>query len=93
MSTTEAHETTSDASVAQVDMKLEVQMRVMARTNWRELDYRQADGGRLRVRLLWNQGSHNLALEVNDRGVERVMALRDPSLARNAFIHPFAYMR
>ena len=50
--------------------------------DWRELDYRQADGGRLRVRLLWNQHSHNLALEVNDRGIERVLALRDPSAAR-----------
>jgi hypothetical protein len=65
----------------------------MTGTNWRELDYRQADGGRLRVRLLWNQLSHNLALEVNHRGVERVLALRDPTLARNAFIHPFAYIR
>ena len=61
--------------------------------DWRELDYRQADGGRLRVRLLWNQHSHNLAVEVNDRGIERVLALRDPSAARNAFMHPFAYMR
>jgi hypothetical protein len=65
----------------------------MTGTNWRELDYRQADGGRLRIRLLWNQRSHNLAVEVNDRGAERVLALRDPSLARTAFIHPFAYMR
>jgi len=65
----------------------------MTGTNWRELDDRQADGGRLRVRLLWNQRSHNLALEINDHGVERVLALRDPSVARNAFIHPFAYMR
>lgn len=65
----------------------------MARTNWRELDSRQADGGRVQVRLLWNQRSHDLALEVNDRGVERVLALRDPSAARNAFLHPFAYMR
>jgi hypothetical protein len=65
----------------------------MTGTNWREIDYRQSDGGRLRVRLMWNRLSHNLALEVNDRGVERVLALRDPSLARNAFIHPFAYLR
>lgn len=65
----------------------------MLSTNWRELDYRQAEGGRLRVRLLWNQSSHNLAVEVNDRGVARLLALRDPSLARNAFMHPFAYMR
>jgi hypothetical protein len=65
----------------------------MTGTNWRELDYRHADGGGLRIRLLWNRRSNNLAVEVNDRGVERVLALRDPSLARNAFIHPFAYMR
>ena len=65
----------------------------MTGTNWRELDDRQADGGRLRVRLLWNQRSHNLALEINDHVVERVLALRDPSVARNAFMHPFAYMR
>ena len=57
------------------------------------LPYRQADGGRLRVRLLWNRRSHNLAIEVNNRSVERVLALRDPSVARNAFMHPFAYMR
>jgi len=61
--------------------------------NWRELDYRQAEGGQLRVRLLWNQCSHTLAVEVNDHGVERVLALPDPSVARNAFIHPFAYLR
>jgi hypothetical protein len=65
----------------------------MTSPNWHELDYRQADGGRLQVRLLWNHRSHNLALEVNDHGVERVLALQDPSLARNAFMHPFAYMR
>ena len=65
----------------------------MTGTNWRELDCRQAEGGRLQVRLLWNQRSQNLALEVNDRGVERVLALPDPSLARNAFMHPFAHMR
>jgi hypothetical protein len=65
----------------------------MMNRNWRELDYRQADGGRLRVRLLWNQLSHNLAVEVDDHGVERVLALRDPTIARNAFIHPFAYLR
>ena len=63
----------------------------MTSTNWRELGYRR--GGRLQVRLLWNHRSHNLALEVNDRGVERVLALPDPSLARNAFMHPFAHMR
>lgn len=62
-------------------------------TNWRELDCRQAEGGRLRVRLLWNKRSHNLAIEVNDCGVERVVELRDPSVARNAFLHPFAYIR
>ena len=45
-------------------------------------------GGRLPVRLLWNQRSHNLALEVDDRGVERVLALPDPSVARNAFHAP-----
>jgi hypothetical protein len=66
---------------------------VMTGKNWRELDYRQAEGGRLRVRLLWNQRSHNLAVQVTDRDVERVLALRDPALARNAFMHPFAYMR
>ena len=65
----------------------------MTGKNWRELDYRQAESGRLRVRLLWNQRSHDLALQVTDRGVERVLALRDPTLARNAFMHPFAYMR
>jgi hypothetical protein len=65
----------------------------MTGTNWRELDYRQADGGRLRVRLLWNQRSRNLVIEVNDHGLERVLALPDPSLAWNAFMHPFAYMR
>ena len=61
-------------------------------TNWRELDYRQAEGGRLRVRLLWNQLSQNLAVQVNDHGVERVLALQDPSMARNAFLHPYAYL-
>jgi hypothetical protein len=66
---------------------------VMTGKSWRELDYRQAEGGRLRVRLLWNERSHNLAVQVTDRGVERVLALRDPALARNAFMHPFAYMR
>jgi len=65
----------------------------MTSKNWRELDCRQAEGGRLRVRLLWNQRSHNLAVEVTDDGVERVLALQDPSVARNAFTHPFAYMR
>jgi hypothetical protein len=65
----------------------------MTGTNWRELDYRQSDGGRLRIRLLWKQRSHNLAVEVNDRGVDRVLALQDPSIARNACIHPFAHLR
>jgi hypothetical protein len=65
----------------------------MTGTNWRELDYREADGGRLRVRLLWNEVSCTLAVEVDDRGVERVLALRDHSVARSAFMHPFAYMR
>jgi hypothetical protein len=65
----------------------------MTGTDWRELGYRQSDDGRLRIRLLWNQRSHNLAVEVNDRGVERVLALQDPTIARNAFIHPFAYLR
>jgi hypothetical protein len=51
----------------------------MAGTTWRELDSRQADDGRLRVRLLRNRRSHNLAVEVNDRGVERVLALPDPA--------------
>ena len=64
----------------------------MTGPNRRELDYRQTEGGRLRVRLLWNQLSHHLAIEVNDRGVERVLLLQDPSLARNAFVHPFAYL-
>jgi hypothetical protein len=65
---------------------------MMTGKKWRELDCRQAEGG-LRVRLLWNPRSRSLAIEVTDRGVERVLALRDPSLARNAFMHPFAYMR
>ena len=57
-------------------------------TNWQELDYGQAEGGRLRVRLLWNQRSHNLAVDVNDRGVERVLAVRDPSAARERLHAP-----
>ena len=84
MSATEAHDMSSEQFAGRV---------AMTRSNWRELDYRQADGGRLRVRLLWNQHSHNLAVEVYDRGVLRVLPLWDPSLARNAFMHPFAYMR
>ena len=62
----------------------------MTSTNWREF---VPPGGRVQVRLLWNQRSHNLAIEVNDRSVERVLALPDPSVARNAFMHPFAHMR
>jgi hypothetical protein len=31
----------------------------MTGTNRRELDYRQTEGGGLRVRPLWNQRSHN----------------------------------
>jgi hypothetical protein len=61
----------------------------MTGTNRRELDYRQTEGGGLRVRPLWNRRSHNLTVEVDDRGLE----VRDPSVARNAFMHPFACMR
>ncbi|HWW89538.1 MAG TPA: hypothetical protein VNY35_02005 [Solirubrobacteraceae bacterium] len=65
----------------------------MTGTYRRELDYRQTEGGGVRVRPLWNRRSHNLTVEVVDRGLERVLAVRDPSVARNAFLHPLAYMR
>jgi hypothetical protein len=61
----------------------------MTGTNRRGLDYRQTEGGGLGARPLWNRRSHNLTGEVDDRGPE----MRDPSVARNAFMHPFAYMR
>jgi hypothetical protein len=60
----------------------------MAGTNRRELDYRQTEGGGLRVRPLWNQRSHNVPVEVDDRGLERVLAARVPSVAGKALMHP-----
>jgi hypothetical protein len=65
----------------------------MTATNWSELGYRQAKGGRLRVRLLWNQRSYDLALEVNDRGLELGLAAGVSCVAGNALVRPFAYMR
>jgi hypothetical protein len=61
----------------------------MTGTNRRELDYRQTEGGGLGVGPLRNRRPHNLTVEVDDRGPE----VRDPSVARNAFMHPFAHMR
>jgi hypothetical protein len=59
-------------------------------TRERELDYREGDG--LEVALVWYPDRDEIAVKVLDtRTGERFEIPVDPTSARDAFEHPFAY--
>lgn len=59
-------------------------------SQFEELDYREADG--LEVSLLWNRHDGSLSVYVVDTHGNRSFELATPSdLARDVFMHPFAY--
>jgi hypothetical protein len=58
----------------------------------RELDHRRADG--IDVRLLWNSRTNRVSIAVEDERSGETFVLDVPSAeAREAFKHPYAYIR
>jgi hypothetical protein len=58
----------------------------------RELDHRRSDG--IDVRLLWNSRTNRVSIAVEDHRSGETFALDVPSdEAREAFAHPYAYIR
>lgn len=58
----------------------------------RELDHRRSDG--IDVRLLWNSRTNGVSVAVEDHHTSETFVLDVPSgQARDAFLHPYAYMR
>jgi hypothetical protein len=58
----------------------------------RELDHRRSDG--IDVRLLWNSRSNGVSIAVEDDRTGETFVLDVPSSeAREAFKHPYAYIR
>ena len=58
----------------------------------RELDHRQSDG--IDVRLLWNSRTNRVSLAVEDERSGETFVLDVPGAeAREAFEHPYAYIR
>lgn len=58
----------------------------------RELDHRRSDG--IDVRLLWNSRNNRVSIAVEDSRSGEVFVLEVPSAeAREAFEHPYAYIR
>lgn len=58
----------------------------------RELDHRNTDG--IDVRLLWNSRTDRVTVVVQDEHTEETFVLEVPGAdARDAFIHPYAYVR
>jgi hypothetical protein len=56
-----------------------------------ELDYREIDG--LEVSLLWNPKDNELSIFVADTKIEEIFeVVVEPKQARDAFVHPFAYI-
>jgi hypothetical protein len=57
-----------------------------------QLDYREADGGRLEVELRWDDVRDEVSVRVRDGATGRVGSfVVHPQLARMAFMHPFVY--
>jgi hypothetical protein len=57
----------------------------------KELDHRTGNG--LDVRLLWQSATNQVFVEVNDERTARAFTLSvAPHEAREAFMHPFAYV-
>ncbi len=58
----------------------------------RELDHRRSDG--IDVRLLWNSRTNRVSIAVEDDHTGETFVLEVPSAqARDAFTHPYAYIR
>jgi hypothetical protein len=58
----------------------------------RELDHRRSDG--IDVRLLWNSWTNRVSVAVEDHRSDETFVLDVPAAeAREAFKHPFAYIR
>jgi len=58
----------------------------------RELDHRRSDG--MDVRLLWNSRTNRVSVAVEDHHTGETLVLEVPGAqARDAFAHPFAYIR
>jgi hypothetical protein len=58
----------------------------------RELDHRRSDG--IDVRLLWNSRTNRVSIAVEDGRTGETFVLDVPSAeAREAFKHPYAYIR
>jgi hypothetical protein len=58
----------------------------------RELDHRRSDG--VDVRLLWNSWSNRVSVAVEDHHTGETFVLDVPGgQARDAFMHPYAYIR
>jgi hypothetical protein len=58
----------------------------------RELDHRRTDG--IDVRLLWNSRTNRVSIAVEDERTGETFLLDVPgSEAREAFKHPYAYIR
>lgn len=57
----------------------------------RELDHRRSDG--IEVRLLWNSRNNRVSVAVEDQHTGETFVLDVPSgQARDAFMHPYAYI-
>ena len=57
----------------------------------RELDHRRSDG--IDVRLLWNSRTNRVSVAVEDHHTGETFVLDVPSgQARDAFLHPYAYI-
>jgi hypothetical protein len=57
----------------------------------RELDHRRSDG--IDVRLLWNSRTNRVSVAVEDHHTGETFVLDVPSAeARDAFLHPYAYI-
>jgi hypothetical protein len=58
----------------------------------RELDHRHSDG--IDVRLLWNSWTNRVSVAVEDHHSGETFVLEVPGTeARDAFAHPYAYIR
>ena len=57
----------------------------------RELDHRRSDG--IDVRLLWNSRTNRVSIAVEDHHSSETLLLEVPGAeARDAFMHPYAYI-
>ena len=67
-------------------------MRTFPELAIRELDHRSSDG--IDVRLLWNSRTNRVSVAVEDHRSDETFVIEVPGdEAREAFAHPYAYIR